>query len=71
MTPASLKRIGSCLYGPNWQTPLGAALGVTARTIRRWAVGHTGMPAMIGDELEKLAILRRREIEKMLAREFA
>ena len=32
-----LSRIGDALYGPRWQSDLARALGVSDRTMRRWA----------------------------------
>lgn len=41
MTPELLSRLGLALYGPEWQTPLAAALGVSDRTVRNWTTGRT------------------------------
>ncbi len=34
---ATLTKIGEAAWGPSWQTPMAAALGVSDRTVRRWA----------------------------------
>lgn len=39
MTRDQLITCGAALYGRHWQTDLAEALGVTARTIRRWVAG--------------------------------
>lgn len=44
MTPATLRALAGAIYGAEWQTPLGAALGVSARTVRRWASGSAPVP---------------------------
>ena len=46
MTPAELKKAGEALYGPRWQTALARALGVNARTVRRWAYGDRRIPEL-------------------------
>jgi hypothetical protein len=33
-----LEQVGPALYGPRWQVELARALGVSDRTVRRWAV---------------------------------
>ena len=32
--------VGRALYGPRWQSDLARALGVSDRTVRRWAAGE-------------------------------
>jgi len=32
-----IHEVAPLLYGPHWQTPLAEALGVTRRTVQRWA----------------------------------
>jgi hypothetical protein len=44
MTPTELRRIGGALWGPRWQTPMAVGLGVSARTVRRWASGDWTTP---------------------------
>ena len=39
MTPAQLATIGRALYGERWQSDLARALGLNARSVRRWAAG--------------------------------
>ena len=47
MTPALLADVGRALYGTRWQSELARALGVSGRTIRRWLVGSSPVPAGI------------------------
>jgi hypothetical protein len=42
-------------FGHEWQTPLARALGVSPRTVRRWAAGRTPIPASAWAELRKIA----------------
>jgi len=44
---AQLARVGEALYGPEWVSPLGRALGVGQRTIQRWAAGEIDVPARV------------------------
>lgn len=68
MTPVLLREAGEALYGPRWQSELARALGVSDRTVRRWAAGSFAVPAgvwtTIGDMLRErgvaLASVRRR-----------
>lgn len=54
MTPGTLRNYGQALYGPEWQTPLGDALGVSDRTIRRWVSGECRIPPNVASELTAL-----------------
>jgi len=40
MTTDLLREVGEALYGSRWQSDLARALGVTDRTVRRWAAGE-------------------------------
>ncbi len=44
MTPATINRIGTALFGGYWQTQLADALGVNPRTVRRWVSGELPIP---------------------------
>jgi hypothetical protein len=63
----TLREIGEALYGPNWQTPLSVALGVSDRTVRYWTEGRH-IPAGVWDDLAKLCEQRARAILKWGAR---
>lgn len=54
MTPTELEIAGRSLYGELWQTPLADALGVTARTMRRWHAGSHTVPEPIRGEIALL-----------------
>lgn len=61
LAPLDIHAIGAALYGPQWQTPMAAALGVSVRTVQRWASGAIKVsPAMWA---KILTIAERRKIE--------
>lgn len=64
MTPDLLRDAGEALYGPRWQSALARDLGVTDRTVRRWAAGHYGLPKGLAGEIA--AILKPRADELAL-----
>lgn len=49
MTIDLLTRVAQGLYGPCWRAPLGTALGVNERTVRRWATGESAIPDLRAD----------------------
>lgn len=54
MTPAQLATHGRSLYGSGWKRPLAASLGVTERTIQRWASGSLPIPEGVTGDVERL-----------------
>ena len=54
MSPALLREAGEALHGLAWMTPLAKDLGVTDRTVRRWAAGDFQIPAGVWPELREL-----------------
>lgn len=64
MTPADLASRGRILFGPCWQTPLAAALGVARRTLLRWLAEERGMPTDLGARLDAIAKEREAEIRE-------
>ena len=49
-----LVEAGEALYGPRWQTELARDLGVSDRTMRRWAANKNPVPAGIYIDLLRL-----------------
>lgn len=49
-----LAAVGEALYGPRWQSDLARDLGVSDRTMRRWAAGTHSPPPGLIDELRRL-----------------
>jgi hypothetical protein len=68
MTPDLLREVGEALYGPRWQSDLAADLGVTDRTVRRWAAGSTPMPDGVIDDLRATVKSRTGDLAKILKR---
>ena len=58
MTPTLLHDAGQALYGPRWQSDLARALGVSDRTVRRWAAGKMQAPPNVRDEMRSLCMAR-------------
>jgi hypothetical protein len=50
-----LAETGEALYGPRWQSDLARDLGVSDRTVRRWAAGTHDMPPGVSNDLLRLA----------------
>lgn len=63
LTGRKLEEIGRAVFGDDWQTPMGARLRKSARTIRRWANDRVAKPpelraqlvAIIEDQMHTLA----------------
>jgi hypothetical protein len=45
LTPEKLASVGRAVYGERWQTALARDLHISDRTIRRWSVGSSPIPA--------------------------
>jgi plasmid maintenance system antidote protein VapI len=70
LTSFTLRKAGVALYGEQWRSELARALGVTDRTIRRWAHDEYSIPddarerimELCGQRVEMLnAVMRRLE----------
>jgi hypothetical protein len=46
---------GETIYGPRWHAPLAHDLGVSARTVQRWAAGRTSVPTGVYADILRLA----------------
>lgn len=62
-----LAEVGEALYGPRWQSALARELGVTDRTVRRWASGGP-VPARAYRVLELVAMRRVSRLQKLVAK---
>lgn len=49
-----LVECGEALYGPQWQSALARDVGVSDRTVRRWAAGTNDVPAGLYLDLLRL-----------------
>lgn len=61
MTPDLFARVGEALYGPNWQAPFAAALGINVRNCGRMASGASRIPPGMATDVRRL-IARRRNL---------
>ena len=60
MSPSALlAAIGQALYGENFRSNMGDELGVSHRSVVRWAKGQSRIPPNVWSEL--LELLRERE----------
>ena len=67
MSPTTLKRLGNALYGPQFQTSLAKALGVTREAVIGWMRGaYAPSPdrairakELIGERMAELRSLKR------------
>ena len=53
-SPELIRAIGEALYGSQWQTDLGDALGGNRRTVSRWQSGRYEPQPGVWDDLEAL-----------------
>ena len=53
-----LRAVGEALYGSPWQTNLAHDLGVSDRTVRRWARGDFEIPVGVWSDISKLCRTR-------------
>jgi hypothetical protein len=60
--PTLLKRCGAALYGHVWVPSMAEALGVSERTVRRWAAKPELIPAGVYFEIYELCQRRVAEI---------
>lgn len=65
MSNKLLRDAGEALYGPRWQTDLARALGVSDRTVRRWASGVEDAPRGVYVDLLRLTQERAQALDNM------
>lgn len=53
MDATLLHQVGLALYGPRWQCELARTLGVSDRTMRRWAAGTHRVPLGARSEMRE------------------
>lgn len=59
MTTAEFRTLGASLWGSQWQSAMARALGVNARTVRRWAAGDYAVPGPVQIALRALQGAKR------------
>jgi DNA-binding transcriptional regulator YdaS (Cro superfamily) len=60
------QKVGEALYGSRWQTDMAAALGVSDRTVRRWAGGKFPLPSTIWAEIARILNAARHGINEIV-----
>lgn len=60
-----LVEAGEALYGPRWQTELARDLGVSDRTMRRWAADSSVVPAGLYVDLLRLTQERAERLDSL------
>jgi hypothetical protein len=60
-----LAEIGNVLYGPRWQTDLARDLGISDRTMRRWAANVADVPPGAWRDFHHRLESRNAELERM------
>lgn len=68
MTTKLLRDTGEALYGPRWQTDLSRDLGVSDRTMRRWAAGADDVPSGVYMDLLRLVMERSQVLDDLVER---
>lgn len=68
MSSKLLRDAGEALYGPRWQSDLARDLGVSDRTMRRWAGGADDLPAGIAIDLRRLCEARAALLDDVIER---
>jgi hypothetical protein len=64
LTSVTLRKAGVALYGEQWRSELARALGVTDRTVRRWAQDEYSIP---DDARQRVIKLCRDRVEMLKA----
>ena len=67
MKPETLELIGRALYGSYWKTDMAKELGVSFRTVSRWAAGENKMPNEKMEKLRYNCLFRIGELEVLSA----
>jgi transcriptional regulator with XRE-family HTH domain len=68
LTSFTLRKAGFALYGEQWRSELARALGVTDRTIRRWARDEYSIPNDAGERIIELCRARTKMIDAVMRR---
>lgn len=60
--------IGEALWGSRWQTDMATALGVSDRTVRRWAAGSERPRSGVYVDLKRLCVDRAAALDDIIDR---
>lgn len=66
-TSSFLAECGESLFGQKWRVDLAQALGVSERTVRRWAAGSSPVPGDVWLEINSLLSSRAKRLREMAA----
>jgi hypothetical protein len=59
----ALKNVGEALYGEHWMGRMADDLGVSDRSLRRWANGSVEIPQGVWEDLLELMRFRREALD--------
>jgi hypothetical protein len=68
LTSFTLRKAGFALYGEQWRSELARALGVTDRTVRRWAQDECSIPDGARQRIIELCRKRAEMLNAMMRR---
>ena len=68
MSNKKLTECGQALFGNSWKSSLAEALNVDPRRITHWLDGTRPVPVGVWDDIKKIAIKRKQEIEDLIAK---
>lgn len=68
MSTKLLRDVGEGLYGPRWQSNIAHDLGVSDRTIRRWASGVDDVPPGVYMDLLRIVVERQSDLDLIVER---
>ncbi len=68
LTSFTLCKAGVALYGEQWRSELARALGVTDRTVRRWAHDEYSIPDDARERIIELCRARTKMIDAVMRR---
>lgn len=67
MRHADLEMCGVAMYGEHWMGRMADDLGISDRSLRRFANGSVDIPEGVWSDLADIASRRRSEIDEILA----
>ena len=65
MSKKLLAKVGAALYGPRWQSELARNVGVSDRTMRRWAVGDDNVSEIAWRDMSLLLKTRAIDLQEL------
>jgi predicted transcriptional regulator len=68
LTSFTLGKVGLALYGEQWRSELARALGVTDRTVRRWAHDEFSIPDEARERVIELCKARVKMLKAVMRR---